>query len=246
MHQRILNAEPDRVFALERTLNQRLSNTYNHELQEVEKLQRQLEVRQQRLHECGEILNAGTKVRRVGVSSRLTPIRPNLLDTKQVARKRTMSVPFPSLLGAQPKKKRKTKKTSNTTASTSTTKTRSRPSRSRARTPARTVRLRSSTPAPASFRQRVRTPTPPPASSKDDLDATMDTVDLSTTLSESGDERLDMGLLDSSRSLLDDPIQSDPEFATRDSGLKVKIPEERRLELVRRQALARSQKEKQD
>ena len=75
-------------------------------------------------------------------------------------------------------------------------------------------------------------------------------MELETTLSESGCESPDVGLLDSSlRSLLDDPIPSESEFITKDSGLKVKVPEERRLELIRRQALARQaqqEKEKQD
>ena len=75
-------------------------------------------------------------------------------------------------------------------------------------------------------------------------------MELETTLSESGNESPDVGLLDSSlHSLLDDPIPSESEFITKDSGLKVKVPEERRLELIRRQALARQaqqEKEKQD
>ena len=72
----------------------------------------------------------------------------------------------------------------------------------------------------------------------DPTDADSAKPELSTALSESGDENPDMGLLD--------PIPPESEFVTKDSGLKVKIPEERRLELVRRQALARAEKEKLD
>ena len=247
MFQRIFDAEPERVFNLERTLNQRLSNTYNHELREVEKLQRQLEIRQQRLKECGEAINAGTSARRVGLNSRLTPFKENLLETKQVPRKRTLSVPFTSLLGPQPQKKQKTKKSSSNVASTSKKRARSRSSRSRAKTPARTVRYRSSTPAPSSFKKKNRSPSPVPGPSKDGND-TDDTVILETTLDESeGDEQhLNISLLDSTRSLLEDPIQPDPEFSTRDSGLKVRVPEERRLELIRKKALAKVEKEKME
>ena len=51
-------------------------------------------------------------------------------------------------------------------------------------------------------------------------------MELETTLSESSNEGPDLGLLDSSlHSLLDDPIPSESEFITKDSGLKVKVPE---------------------